>query len=442
MKNRVTVLFILSLLAACGGSGSGSGAGLIDPQSQPDEVANAIAVKAGGFDAVLKGGSPPAPSDSTTAPSVTIATDLVSAVNGATVPISASFDTNSPLRSLFLKVVGSNSFSQVDFPAGTKVQVSAVELDIPSNFGDGRFCVTISGADSTDVLFNGATVCLDVLSTADDSSSATDVVSRLQGTWSRSCFEDDGEYITEELTFTNTTVFYNEQLWFESTNCEGSPDETYSDTSQFLLGAERLSSDGRTIRDFDVTVIESDFPEDEGLTLYTIIFVDSSNLIFGEFAESAAARSNVLDLGAAFQSGALTSPGGNDGPNTALADQVWRLNAAISGSANGQSFNQTIEENVDVSGNEVPFSEVDGESYSVPISQGFAEGFSQACDQGFDGTANVDFAEYSISGGGEIGTVVTSSVRIVVNGTCNTSQSDPFPIDYDVTATYRFERIS
>ncbi len=435
-------------VVACGGGGGGGGAAgnasqLIDPSGSPDEVLNAITVKVGGRAATVVSGSPPAPADPAGAPAVSTASNELNTVNDSTAKIDVSFDTDAALALLFIKVAGASGFARVDLGAA-KAQAASIELEIPRQFTDGRFCVEISGQDTGGVLFNATTVCLNVRSSLDDSRSAAEVLSLMAGEWTTGCLvaasgEGSG---TETLVINGNDALYSEQLWFASPSCAGEPDEVFGEVSQFVLGAELTNDDGIVVREIDVTTVSSDDPEAVGRTEFGVVFADGALLQFSHFADLAGSRTTALASGIRYlpDTGERGDDSGADSTdNTPPGDQTWRFRSCVTGTINGEPVNDCFEDTVN--GVEVPQSSGEGEVRSNELSQAYARAVRQACDQGFEGPDPViENFQYSRSGNGEVGTLITGSIDIRIQGTCNTSNGS-FSYDIDVSSSYEAERL-
>lgn len=129
-------------------------------------------------------------------------------------------------------------------------------------------------------------------------------------------------------------------------------------------------------------------------------------------------------------------PAQGGGGEFAVPDgSTWRL--MISGTVNGQAFNETI----DVSTSEVPVGEGSGQVYAGDLSEAYTEGFQQACTGGFDGDINVSEFTYTTSGSGEVGTKAVVSYAFSINGTCTVDGQGSFPMNISADFDYTWERI-
>lgn len=127
---------------------------------------------------------------------------------------------------------------------------------------------------------------------------------------------------------------------------------------------------------------------------------------------------------------------GGNGEFTVPDGSTWRL--IISGTVNGQPFNETI----DISTDQVPIGEGAGEVYAGDLSSAYTEGFQQACTGGFDGNINVSEFTYTTYGSGEVGTKAVVSYAFSINGTCNIDGQGSFPMNITADFDYTWERIS
>lgn len=164
------LLTIAMMSSGCGGSSSGGGSGAgddpIDPAAQPDELAKSLTVASGDNTVTQQDGEPPAGTGTADDPTVTLARDTASVVAGETIELGVDFDAfnNNTLASLFVRVEGAGSYTQIDFPPGTTKAVTSqtLEITLPDNLDIGEFCLDINGQDSGQLVSDAERICIQV----------------------------------------------------------------------------------------------------------------------------------------------------------------------------------------------------------------------------------------------------------------------------------------
>lgn len=279
-----TGLFLFGL-TACGGSsgGGGNNNALIEPEGNPETVMQAIGVKLGTTNGVLLSGSPPAATQTAGSPQLSAAATQVTASNDSTAKTDLQLDAASPLAVIYAKVVGAASFSQINVgqSKGTASSLLSLDIDIPERMADGEFCTDFSVEDTADRVSESLRICYQIQSTADDASSATALREALQGTWQGLCESINGGSLREFFVFSGSDVQYQEQQFVEVSDCTGTPDEVFNDTSSFSLGAEFTTDSGATARELDLVITASDEPSEVGERIFLIIAVINDQLILG-----------------------------------------------------------------------------------------------------------------------------------------------------------------
>ncbi|WP_340105622.1 YfaP family protein [Rhodohalobacter sp. 8-1] len=109
--------------------------------------------------------NPPAPTGTSDSPIASNAIDQVTSSNGSTAPINFEFDNLSGyLAGFYLQVEGASSYFDIPF-IGNSVSGGDLQipLGIPSNVGEGEFCVNFCIYDSENRVSNVVTTCVDVL---------------------------------------------------------------------------------------------------------------------------------------------------------------------------------------------------------------------------------------------------------------------------------------
>ena len=454
MKQIMIAVALGVVMAACSESSDDNTSALIDP-ANADSVMNSILVKVGGATGTLKSGSIPAPADPDAASMVTAAADELTAANNSTAKADLTFATDSPLALLYLKVVGASRFAEVVLPgAGSKTQLQSVDIELPTNFGDGRFCVDISGEDTDGQRFNPARVCISVESTADDSFTAAQVLSNMQGDWSLPCDAGEGTSSAENLSISGNTVQFQNLFWAQSAACAGDPDEIFEQTIQFALGAELGSDGGMAFRALDATIVASDNPDDEGETFLEIVFADGNSLIFGDDSSVSGGDRPVRLADTGFSPGLFDgggdNGGGNNPDNTPLGEQTWEYQICQMGTFSVSSpdfpgsFDEDIDECNDVeitTGEDIPQTEQEGQEEIDSVSEMIEQDFREGCDEGSTLTASLENFDYLINGSGGVGTTIETMVDLLIQGTCKSSDGD-VTYDIDITVTATGERIS
>lgn len=133
---------------------------LIDPAD-----ANALAAVIIIPDGQTVEGSPPPPSSSPDAPTVTNNIQSVISSNGSTTPLDLNFETlAADLGGCYILIDGADSFIQVPYPGGsTSSGTLGIPISIPTNVDEGQFCVSYCVYDVNGLVSNIVNSCVNVL---------------------------------------------------------------------------------------------------------------------------------------------------------------------------------------------------------------------------------------------------------------------------------------
>ncbi|MGJ8670986.1 MAG: hypothetical protein ACSHXK_15985, partial [Oceanococcus sp.] len=275
-------------ITACGSSSSGET--LIDPTNE-EELASGLTVKVGGASGAVRSSKDvpiPDPSNDPDAPSIqTAPSDDLDVANGDTAKADIVFNSTASLTGLFAKVAGADSYVEFALSNGSAKASNSFSIDItvPSNVLDGRFCIEFVARDINDLVSEPAPICYQIRSDRDDENSAAQVRSQLQGSWQGIC-DSAGSSSSRSMITISGNNYSDTTQFFEGAACSGTASPDGTDTGTFVLGNEVTTAGGLKAREFDVT-------DDGGETFLDIVRIQGGQFFLGV---AVAGRSTQLDF--------------------------------------------------------------------------------------------------------------------------------------------------
>lgn len=134
----------------------------------------------------------------------------------------------------------------------------------------------------------------------DGDNDPSEVLARMQGTWT-GCFAfDEGDSERETLVFNGNQATSTFEYFPSNNNCTGTPIETSVDTVTFVVGPAVQTTNGVLANELDITfVTSSEDGINPGDEFFDIIFVSGTQMVFGDAdigGTTPAERPNTLDF--------------------------------------------------------------------------------------------------------------------------------------------------